>query len=104
MEADNETPQPAKPKDPTVDVRAVLRRLDTERKRLSKEEERIRQQREQLEDLKEEIEDKIERLSKVQKQIAADLELKLSATMRLYRLAIDELRDRLGDGSWELVR
>ncbi len=76
VETENETPQPAKPKAPTVDVRAVLKRLDAERKRLSNEEERIRQQQEQLEALKEEIEEKIERLSMVQKQIAADLDKK----------------------------
>lgn len=75
-EAENETPQPRKPKDPAVDVRAILNRLDVERKRLSREEERIGQQREQLEELKEEIEEKIERLSFIQKQIAADLDKK----------------------------
>ena len=75
-ETEKEAPKPAKSNDPTVDVRAVLKRLDAERKRLSKEEERIRQQREQLEELKEEIEEKIEKLSAVQKQIAADLDKK----------------------------
>ncbi|MBW1960803.1 MAG: hypothetical protein JRJ04_05035 [Deltaproteobacteria bacterium] len=66
----------AKPKDPIVDVRDILKRLDSERKRLQKEEARIKQQRVQLEQLKEEIEEKIERLSMIQKQIASDLDKK----------------------------
>ena len=76
-EAQNEkTLHTGNTKDPTVDVRAVLRRLDSERQRLEKEEERIKRQREQLEDLKEEIDGKIEKLSTIQQQITADLEKK----------------------------
>jgi flagellar motility protein MotE (MotC chaperone) len=47
-----------------------------ERRRLEAEEERINHQREQLVALKSEIEAKIESLSKIQQQIAADLDKK----------------------------
>ncbi len=60
----------------SAEVNAVLKRLDIERRRLKDEEERIEKQRAQLEALKVEIEAKIDTLSKIQQQIAADLDKK----------------------------
>jgi len=71
--------QPAPEKKKTaaaVDVRAVMKRLDEERKRIEAEEDRIKKQKEQLESLKTEIEEKIDTLSKIQQEIAADLDKK----------------------------
>lgn len=66
----------AKKTEPSADVSAVMKRLDVERQRLVAEEERIKKQQAQLETLKAEIEAKIDTLSKIQQQIAADLEKK----------------------------
>jgi len=85
--ASDTPPQPSAPKEApgsdaaqkaaaSADVSAVMKRLDMERQRLEAEEERIKHQREQLEALKSEIEAKIEALSKIQQQIAADLDKK----------------------------
>lgn len=77
-----EAPKPGAAESKTAasaDVGAVMKRLDIERQRLEAEEERISHQREQLEALKSEIEEKIEALSKIQQQIAADLDKKEAA-------------------------
>jgi flagellar motility protein MotE (MotC chaperone) len=94
-----ESSHAAKTKDHTIDVRALLRRLDSERRRLDKEEERIKRQRAQLEDLKEEIEGKIEKLSTIQQRITADLEKKealLSKIEQRRDLAEETKMKRLG--------
>ena len=77
-QAADKTPKPetVKKKSESADVGAVLKRLEVERKRIGNEEERIKKQRAQLEALKTEIEEKIERLSKIQQQIVADLDKK----------------------------
>ena len=62
-----------------ADVRAVMKRLELERKRLQAEEERIEHQRAQLEALKAEIEAKVDMLAKIQQEIAADLDKKEAA-------------------------
>jgi|GEM_PF-511861 flagellar motility protein MotE (MotC chaperone) len=75
LEGKNPAPEKKKPAT-TADVRAVMQRLDEERKRLEAEEERVKKQREQLGSLKTEIEEKIVALSKIQQQISADLDKK----------------------------
>ena len=69
-------PAPEKKTAATVDVRAVMKRLDEERERIQAEEDRIKKQRAQLESLKTEIEEKIDTLSKIQQQISTDLDKK----------------------------
>ena len=65
----------AKPKTPppNVDITAVLKRLDRDRKQIERERENIQKQRAQLGALKQEIEEKVEKLSKLQQQIATDI-------------------------------
>ena len=58
---------------PSVDVSAMLKRLDRERKQIERERENIQKQRVQLDVLKQEIEEKIEKLSTLQQQIAEDI-------------------------------
>ncbi len=72
-------PDAAKKAASPADVSAVMKRLDMERRRLESEAERLNQQRAQLEALKVEIEEKIDALSKIQQQIAADLDKKDAA-------------------------
>ena len=67
-EEKSKTPSP-----PNVDVTAMLKRLDRDRKKIEMDRENIQKQRAQLEVLKQEIEEKIEKLSKVQQKIAADI-------------------------------
>ena len=61
------------PPPPSVDISAVLNRLDRDRKQIESERENIQKQRAQLDALKQEIEEKIEKLSKIQQQIATDI-------------------------------
>ena len=79
------------------DVQAVLDKLSMERKRLEMREARIKKEHAQLEALKTELEEKIERLSKIQKQIAADLEKKeaLRAEEEQKQKAADETKIRM---------
>ncbi len=70
----SETTSITKPTEPPrVDLTAVLKRLDRERNQIDRERENIQKQRVQLDVLKQEIEEKIEKLSKIQQQIAADI-------------------------------
>jgi len=61
------------PPGPSVDVSAMLKRLDRERKQIDRERENIQKQRAQLDVLKKEIEEKNEKLSTLQQQIAEDI-------------------------------
>ena len=61
------------PPTPNVDITAVLKRLDRDRKQIERERENIEKQRAQLDALKQEIEEKIDKLSKIQQQIVTDL-------------------------------
>ena len=65
--------KPKTPPLPNVDVTAVLKRLDRDRKQIERERENIQKQRAQLDVLKQEIEEKVEKLSKIQQQIATDI-------------------------------
>ena len=58
---------------PNVDITAVLKRLDRDRKQIERDRENIQKQRAQLDALKQEIEEKIEKLSKIQQQITTDI-------------------------------
>ncbi len=65
--------KPKTPPPPNVDITAVLKRLDRDRKKIERERENIQKQRAQLDALKQEIEEKVEKLSKIQLQIATDI-------------------------------
>jgi len=72
-EAAKTAEKPKTPPPPNVDITAVLKRLDRDRKQIERERENIQKQRAQLDALKQEIEEKVEKLSKIQQQIATDI-------------------------------